>query len=63
VHFYEAVLATSAIVVWHFYYTIFNPDVFPLSKAMVTGRLDREEMGLEHGLELRALEKEISKET
>jgi cytochrome b subunit of formate dehydrogenase len=63
VHFYEAVLATSAIVVWHFYYTIFNPDVFPLSKAMVTGRLDREEMEREHALEMRTLEREISKET
>ena len=30
VHFYEAVLATLAIVVWHFYSVIFDPDVYPL---------------------------------
>lgn len=62
VHYYEAVLATLAIVVWHFYYTIFNPDVFPLSKAMVTGRLGREEMEREHALELQTLEKDSSKQ-
>jgi len=60
VHFYEAVLATLAIVVWHFYFTILNPDVFPLSKAMVTGRLEREEMEREHALELQ-LEREDSR--
>jgi cytochrome b subunit of formate dehydrogenase len=60
VHYYEAVLATLSIVVWHFYYTIFNPDVFPLSKTMVTGRISREEMERDHALELRALESEAS---
>ena len=56
VHFYEALLASLAIVVWHFYFTIFNPDVFPISKAMVTGRLTREEMEHEHAEELCELE-------
>ena len=59
-HFYEAVLATLAIVVWHFYFTIFNPHVFPLSKTMLTGRIDREEMEREHALELKSLEGERS---
>ena len=27
IHFYEAVLATLAIIVWHFYQVIFDPDV------------------------------------
>jgi cytochrome b subunit of formate dehydrogenase len=27
VHFYEAILATLAIVVWHFYQVLFDPDV------------------------------------
>ena len=56
VHYYEAALATLAIVVWHFYFTMFNPDVFPLSKTMITGRISREEMEHEHPLELRRLE-------
>ena len=38
VHFYEAVLATLAIVVWHFYSIIFDPDVYPLNTAFLTGR-------------------------
>ena len=37
VHFYEAVLATLAIVVWHFYSVIFDPDVYPLETAFLTG--------------------------
>ena len=38
VHFYEAVLATLAIVVWHFYSIIFDPDVYPLNTAFLTGK-------------------------
>ena len=37
VHFYEAILAASAIVIWHFYSTIFDPDVYPLDTSFVTG--------------------------
>ena len=58
VHYYEAVLATLSIFVWHFYYTIYNPHVFPLSKTMLTGRISREEMERDHALEFRAVEEE-----
>jgi cytochrome b subunit of formate dehydrogenase len=34
VHFYEAVLATLAILVWHLYRVVFDPDVYPLDLAM-----------------------------
>ena len=37
VHFYEAVLASLAIVVWHFYGVIFDPEVYPLDTAFLTG--------------------------
>jgi cytochrome b subunit of formate dehydrogenase len=37
IHFYEAVLATLAIVVWHFYSVIFDPDVYPLNTAFLKG--------------------------
>ncbi len=37
IHFYEAVLASLAIVVWHFYSVIFDPDVYPLETAFLTG--------------------------
>jgi cytochrome b subunit of formate dehydrogenase len=37
IHFYEALLATLAIVVWHFYTVIFDPDVYPMDTAWLTG--------------------------
>lgn len=37
VHWYEALLATLAILVWHFYSVIFDPDVYPLDTAALTG--------------------------
>ncbi|HSM85631.1 MAG TPA: cytochrome b/b6 domain-containing protein [Candidatus Limnocylindrales bacterium] len=43
VHFYEAVLATLAIVVWHFYFVIFDPDVYPMDSAWLTGKSPRQE--------------------
>ena len=36
-HFYEAVLATLSVLVWHFYSVIFDPDVYPLETAWLTG--------------------------
>jgi formate dehydrogenase gamma subunit len=55
IHLYEAWLATLAIVVWHFYYVIFNPDVYPLSTGMLDGRITAREMREEHFLEWQEL--------
>ncbi len=41
VHFYEAVLATLAILVWHFYSVIFDPEVYPMDSSWLTGRTAR----------------------
>jgi cytochrome b subunit of formate dehydrogenase len=38
IHFYEAVLATLAILIWHLYWVIFDPDVYPMDAAWWTGR-------------------------
>jgi cytochrome b subunit of formate dehydrogenase len=38
VHFYEAALATLAILVWHFYAVIFDPLVYPMDTAWLGGR-------------------------
>ena len=49
IHFYEAILATLAILVWHFYWVIFDPDVYPMDWSWWDGRppaaraLEREE--------------------
>ena len=50
IHFYEAVLATLAIVVWHFYHVIFDPDVYPVNFAFLDGRVSEEQYREEHGL-------------
>ena len=52
IHFYEAILATLTIIVWHLYSVVFNPDVYPMSWAWITGDLTEHEMEEEHGLEL-----------
>lgn len=51
IHFYEAILATLAIVVWHFYNVIFDPDVYPLNWAVVDGRVSEEFYKEEHELD------------
>jgi formate dehydrogenase gamma subunit len=51
VHFYEAVLATLAIIVWHFYHVIFDPDVYPMNFAFVDGKVSEESYKEEHQLD------------
>lgn len=48
IHFYEAILATLAIVVWHFYWIIFDPDVYPMNWAWMDGKMDIEHYEEEH---------------
>ncbi len=51
IHFYEAILATLAIIVWHFYQVIFDPDVYPINLAFLDGRVSEEFYKEEHGLD------------
>jgi hypothetical protein len=51
IHFYEAWLAVLAIIVWHFYFVIFNPDIYPMNGAWLTGTLTEDMLAEEHGLE------------
>ena len=53
IHYYEAVLACLAIVVWHFYHVIFDPDVYPLNPACLDGRVSEHWQAEEHPLERR----------
>ena len=41
IHYYEAVLATAAIVIWHMYTVIFDPDVYPMDPGWWTGHSPR----------------------
>jgi len=51
VHSDEALLATLAIVIWHFYNVHFNPSKFPGSLLWLHGRISEHEIKEEHPLE------------
>ncbi len=55
VHFYEAILATLAIVVWHFYQVFFDPDVYPMNWAWWDGKMPVEHYHHEHELDTESL--------
>ena len=37
-HFLEAILAALAILIWHFYFVIFDPAVYPMDMTWLTGK-------------------------
>lgn len=45
VHFYEVVLAALAILIWHFYSVIFDPEAYPTNPAWLTGHSARRRPG------------------
>ncbi|MBC8184980.1 cytochrome b/b6 domain-containing protein [candidate division KSB1 bacterium] len=55
IHLYEAVLATLAILVWHFYFQFFDPHVYPINTTCLTGTISEEDMIEEHPLEYERL--------
>ena len=55
VHYYEAWLATLAILVWHFYMVIFNPDVYPMNWSWITGKISEAQLQHEHPREFEQL--------
>jgi formate dehydrogenase subunit gamma len=54
-HSDEAILAISAIVVWHFYNVHYSPDKFPMSWVWLTGRISEHDIQHEHTLEYERL--------
>jgi formate dehydrogenase gamma subunit len=60
IHYYEAVLACLAIVVWHFYHVVFDPDVYPLNMACWDGRVSEHWQQEEHSLEVVPTNKSLS---
>jgi cytochrome b subunit of formate dehydrogenase len=51
IHYYEAILATLAIIVWHFYQVFFDPDVYPMNWAWWDGKMPVEHYRQEHELD------------
>jgi len=58
VHYYEAVLATLSILLWHFYFVIFDPNAYPMETSWLTGRVDAEHYRHTRPEYLRELEEE-----
>jgi cytochrome b subunit of formate dehydrogenase len=38
IHYYEALLATLAILVWHFYWVMFDPKEYPMNPSWLIGK-------------------------
>jgi cytochrome b subunit of formate dehydrogenase len=55
IHYYEAILATLAILVWHFYQVFFDPDVYPMNGAWLDGKMPLDHYREEHGLDAATL--------
>jgi cytochrome b subunit of formate dehydrogenase len=36
-HYYEAILATLSILIWHMYTVVFDPEVYPMDRSWFTG--------------------------
>ena len=58
VHYWEAWLATLAILVWHLYSTIFNPHTYPMNPSWLTGKMPEEMYKHEHPEHLEEAKKE-----
>lgn len=54
-HYYEAILATLAILIWHFYQIFLDPDVYPMNWAWFDGKMPVELYKHEHALDSESL--------
>jgi formate dehydrogenase gamma subunit len=59
IHYYEAWLATLAILVWHFFFVIFHPEEYPMSWTWLTGKMSEKSVRKHHA---RWYEEEVGKQ-
>lgn len=57
VHWYEALLATFSILLWHFYMVIFDPLVYPMDTAWLDGKIPADHYRHSRPAYLQALER------
>ncbi|NUN96867.1 MAG: cytochrome b/b6 domain-containing protein [Candidatus Omnitrophica bacterium] len=55
IHYYEAWLATLAILIWHFFFVVFHPEEYPMDMSWITGKLSVHAMEERHPEELERL--------
>ena len=56
IHLYEAILATLAIIVWHWFFVMYHPDVYPLKLTWRNGKITEEELKHHHPEEYKELQ-------
>ena len=57
IHYYEALLATLSILIWHWYMVIFDPLVYPMDTAWWNGKVPADHYRHSRPAYLRALER------
>jgi formate dehydrogenase gamma subunit len=65
VHGREALLAFLAIAVWHLYHVHLNPEVFPMSRIRLDGKISESELREHHPIEyerIKAAEKQAERQ-
>ncbi len=55
IHSFEATVGFLVLVVWHLYNVHINPQVFPMSKVWLTGKISKEDLRRDHPLEYQRL--------
>jgi formate dehydrogenase subunit gamma len=63
IHGFEAILAFLTIIIWHMYNVHLNPEVFPMSRVWIDGRMDLERFRHHHPLEFERLVEALPEET
>ena len=58
IHFYEAILATLAILVWHWFFVIFHPGEYPMSLTWIDGKMSLSKYRHHHELHFRSIIRE-----
>jgi cytochrome b subunit of formate dehydrogenase len=60
IHTMEAILASCAIMVWHFYEVHLKPDKFPMSMIFLDGKISEHELEEEHPLQCERIKPQVS---
>ncbi|HDS74152.1 MAG TPA: hypothetical protein ENN56_01295, partial [Firmicutes bacterium] len=55
IHYYEAILATAAIFVWHWFFVIYHPREFPMRLTWLTGAMTEHDYRHHHPREYEEL--------
>lgn len=49
IHYYEAWLATLAVLVWHLFFAVLHPDEYPMTWTWLTGKMTKDMVKKHHG--------------